>query len=77
MVWLLVFSIYAAPSNAVNWNGPWTLGESKLMDQHFGTEADCRNSAVQFIGRMHQRMLAPMRFKCVGVPATLPVNAPR
>ena len=25
-VWLLVFSIYAAPPTAVDWDGPWTLG---------------------------------------------------
>ncbi len=77
MIWLLVLSIYAAPPNAVNWNGPWTHGESRLMEQHFGSEAEYRNSAIQFIGKMHQGMLAPMRFKCIAVAAGLPVNAPR
>ena len=77
MIWLLVFSIYAAPANAVDWNGPWALGDSKVIGQGFKSEAECRNSAVQFIGRMQQGMLAPMRFKCVAVAAGLPVNAPR
>ena len=77
MVWLLVFSIYAAPSNAMNWNGPWTLGESRLMEQHFGSEAECRNSAIQFIGKLHQSMLAPMRFQCVRIEGALPKGAPR
>ncbi len=77
MLWLLVFSIYAAPSDAVDWNGPWKLGTSRVLGSPFQSEAECRNSAIQFIGKMHQGMLAPMRFKCVGVEASLPVGAPR
>jgi hypothetical protein len=77
MVWLMVFSVYAAPANAVNWDGPWRLGMSRAAEQTFTSEADCRNYAIQFIARMHQGMLAPMRSKCVSVDATLPKGAVR
>ena len=43
MVWLMVFVIYAAPGNAVDWNGPWKFGTSSAADQVFQSEADCRN----------------------------------
>jgi hypothetical protein len=39
--------------------------------------ADCRSYAIQFIGKMHQGMLAPMRFKCVAFEASLPKGAQR
>ena len=77
MKWLLVIAVYAAPPNAVNWDGPWELGLTKLMDQQFTSEAECRNYAVQFIGKMHQGMLAPMRYRCVPFEAGLPKGAPR
>ena len=77
MMWLLVFSIYAAPDNATNWDGPWKHGESRVLGSPFRSEAECRNSAIQFIGKMHEGMLAPMRFKCVGIEAALPKGAPR
>jgi hypothetical protein len=77
MVWLMVFVMYAAPDNAVDWNGPWKFGMSRAPDQVFQSEADCRNYAIQFIGRMHQGMLAPMRFKCVAFESSLPKGAQR
>lgn len=77
MVWILVFSIYAAPSTAVDWNGPWKLGMSRVVGSPFKSEAECRNSAIQFIGKMHQGMLAPMRFKCVEIEEFLSKGAPR
>lgn len=77
MLWLMVFVVYAAPDNVVDWNGPWKFGMSRTADQVFQSEADCRSYAIQFIGKMHQGMLAPMRFKCVAVEASLPKGAPR
>ena len=77
MVWLLVIGIYAAPGNAVNWDGPWRLGMSQALDQRFSSEAECRNSAIQFMGKMHEGMLAPIRFRCVSIDAALPKGAPR
>jgi hypothetical protein len=77
MKWLLVLAVYAAPPDAVDWDGPWELGMTKLLDQQFDTEAECRNFAVQLIERMHKGMLAPMRYRCVGVESGLPKGAPR
>jgi hypothetical protein len=50
MIWLLVINIYAAPSDSVNWNGPWNLGTSRLMERSFQSEPECRNTAIQLIG---------------------------
>ncbi len=77
MVWLMVFVLYAAPSNATNWNGPWKFGMSRVAAQEFQSEADCRSYAIQFIGKMHQGMLAPIRFRCVSIEGSLPEGAPR
>ena len=77
MIWLVVLNFYAAPPNAVDWNGPWKLGTSRINDRQFATEAQCRNAAIELVGQMHQGMLAPIRFKCVGIAAGLPVDAPR
>lgn len=77
MVWLLVLVVYAAPPDAVDWDGPWDIGMTRVVDTHFKSEAECRNAAIEMIGRLHQGMLAPMRFRCVPVDATLPKGAPR
>lgn len=77
MVWLLVLVVYAAPANAVDWDGPWKFGMTHVVEDQFATEAACRNSATQTIGRLHQGMLAPIRYRCVAVPAGLPKGASR
>lgn len=77
MKWLLVITIYFAPPNAVDWDGPWAYGESHLMEEQYSSEAECRNTAIQFIARLHEGMLAPIRFRCVPVEAGLPQGAPR
>ncbi|GAC1520072.1 MAG: hypothetical protein NVS2B16_26880 [Chloroflexota bacterium] len=77
MVWILLFGAYAAPMNAVNWDGPWRLDMTKTVDRKFTSEAECRNTAIQFIAKMHEGMLAPMRYKCVSLDALLPRGAPR
>lgn len=77
MVWLMILTIYVAPEGAVDWDGPWSLGKTHLVEQQYSSEAACRNSAIQLIAKLHEGMLAPIRFKCVAVPAGLPVGAPR
>ncbi|TMM50251.1 hypothetical protein [Qipengyuania marisflavi] len=77
MKWVLIFMIYAAPVDAVDWDGPWTFGSTHLVEEPFNSEAECRNEAVQAIGRIHQGMLAPVRYRCVQVEAGLPEGAPR
>lgn len=77
MKWLMILVVYAAPPDAVDWDGPWEFGMTHLVEEQFETEAECRTSAVQMIGRIHQGMLAPIRFRCVPVEAALPKGAPR
>jgi hypothetical protein len=76
-VWIVLLVVYSAPPNAVNWSGPWTQGMTMAGKDFFETEADCRNYAISWIGRIHQGMLAPIRFQCVPFPASLPKGAPR
>jgi hypothetical protein len=77
MVWLLILVVYQAPADAVDWNGPWKFGMSQASKPTFQSEAECRNAAIEAIGRIHQGMLAPIRFRCVSVESGLPKNAPR
>ena len=77
MIWLMVFWVYAAPNSAVNWDGPWNFGMSRTLDTTFRDEASCRNAAITFIAKMHEGMLAPMRFRCIPIQGSLPKGAPR
>lgn len=77
MVWLMVIVIYQAPPQSVDWDGPWKFGKAKMIEQQFATEAECRNSAVQLIGRLHQGMLAPVRYRCLPVDGALAKGAQR
>lgn len=76
--WVIVMLVYAAPANAVDWNGPWSKGMTVAGKEFFRTEAECRNEGIQWIARVHAGgMLAPARFQCVPFPDSLPVGAPR
>ncbi len=77
MKWILVLAIYAAPSNAVDWNGPWTFGMNHAVDSAFKSESACQAGAKQLIKKMHEGMLAPIRYQCVAFPGGLPKNASR
>lgn len=77
MVWLLVLVIYAAPEDAVDWDGPWKLGMTKIVETQYHSEAECRNTAIELIGNLHHGMLAPIRYRCVEVPGNLPKGASR
>ncbi|GMN12779.1 hypothetical protein MTsPCn7_05550 [Altererythrobacter sp. MTPC7] len=77
MKWVLVFVVYAAPVDAVDWDGPWEVGMTRMVEEPFNSQAECRNAAIQTIGRIHQGMLAPIRYRCVPVEARLPKGAPR
>ena len=77
MKWYLVLFVYAAPPDAVNWDGPWTADISHAVEGQYDSEADCRNDAVRMIGKLHEGMLAPIRYRCIPMPATLPKGAPR
>ena len=77
MNWLLVLIVYAAPPNAVDWDGPWTFGMTHVVEEPYSSEAECRTSAVEMIRRLHEDMRAPIRFRCVSVESGLPAGAPR
>ena len=79
MHWFLIFHIYVAPADAVNWEGPWTLDDKPALtaDRYYNSQAECEAMAKKFIDKMHEGMLAPMRYNCVGIPASLPKGAPR
>jgi len=77
MKWILVLVVYAAPADAVDWDGPWEFGMTQIVETPYSSEAECRNSAIELIGRVHQGMLAPIRFRCVEMPASLPAGASR
>ena len=77
MVWTLILAVYLAPANAVDWDGPWKVGKTFHPEKFYQSEAECRTDAIEIIGRLHQGMLAPIRFRCVALTAGLPAGAPR
>jgi hypothetical protein len=77
MMWILVFALYQAPADAVDWDGPWTFGKTFTSEKQFQSEAECRSAAVKTIGRIHQGMLAPIRYRCINMQASLGKGAPR
>ena len=78
MKWLLIIGFYAVPPDAVDWDGPWKLGMTKMLeDERFVSEAECRYRAIMLIADLHKKMLAPIRFRCVSINAGLPEGASR
>ena len=78
MVWFLVFHIYVAPAEAVDWDGPWTIDDKPLfVARYFNSKAECDAAAKKVIDKMHEGMLAPMRYNCVAVSPSLPKGATR
>jgi len=75
-IWIMVLSIYVAPSESVDWDGPWKFEKPRVQEQTFNTEIECRSYAVHFIGRLHQVMTVPMRFKCVSFDASIHKGEP-
>ena len=79
MVWFLVFHIYVAPADAVDWKGPWALDDKPAItaERYFNIQEECETVAKKFIKKMHEGMLAPMRYNCISIPSSLPEGAPR
>jgi hypothetical protein len=79
MVWFLIFHVYVAPADAVNWNGPWALDDKPMLtaERYFHSQAECDAMAKKVIDKMHEGMLAPMRYNCVGIASSLPKGALR
>lgn len=72
-VWVMVMVVYAAPSDAVDWHGPYTrdkvIAGGKLP--FFGSESECKREAQNKINQIHTMMLAPLIFRCVSFPESL------
>lgn len=77
MKWLLILIVYAAPADAVDWNGPWSFGMTHLVETPFESEKACRDAADAVIAKVHEGMKAPIRYRCVAVDDALPKDAPR
>ena len=76
-MWLLIIALYAAPPDAVNWQGSWELGMTKLVDHHFESEAECLVHGLDIKSKLNEGMLSPVRFHCISISSGLPAGAPR
>ena len=76
-MWLLLIAIYVAPPDAVNWQGSWELGITRLMEQHYETEKACLSGGEELKARLNEGMLAPVRFHCIQLPGELPAGIDR
>ena len=77
MVWILVSLVYLAPATATDWKGPWKIGKPDIAAEPYKSEAECRREAVRLIDSEHRHGFhVPMRFRCIAIPASLPVGAP-
>jgi len=70
-VWVSVLVAYLAPA-AVDWRGPWTRGEIVASKNFYRSEAACKKETEAAIARMHQDMKAPVLYRCVQFPESLP-----
>lgn len=69
--WVAVLLVYSAPSNAVNWHGPWAKGMTIAGRNFYPSEASCEADTEAWIARVHQGMKVPTKFRCVPFPETL------
>ena len=76
-IFILVMSVYVAPPDAVDWNGPWEHGLVQHMNHKFKSESECLSAAAILKQQMQKGMLAPLRFACVAFDQSLPEGAPR
>lgn len=79
MLWFLIFHVYVAPADAVSWDGFWRLDDKPMLtaDRYFSSQAECEATAEEFIDKMNEGMLAPIRYNCLGIPSSLPKEAAR
>ena len=76
-MWLLLIAIYMAPADAVNWQGTWELGMTKLIEQRYESERACLDKGREIKARLNEGMLAPVRTHCIEVAGGLPKGAAR
>ena len=75
MKWVLLFVVYAAPDDAVNWNGPWEAGMVQASEAFFDSFQSCKAEGKRIKDRIHEGMRAPIRYHCVPVDAELAEGA--
>jgi hypothetical protein len=71
-VWVAVMVIYQAPSDAIDWRGPWTRSEAFVNPAFFQSEAECHQSSEQLIRKMNEGMKAPIQYQCAPFSESLP-----
>ena len=72
MTWVAVLLAYQAPSDAVDWRGPWTRGTTIAGKNFFASEAECRADTEARIGKIHEAMKAPILYRCVPFQESIP-----
>lgn len=76
-MWILLLIVYASPAAQTDTNGPWGLWQVHASSQFYASQAACRNTAIRVIGRAHEGMLVPIRYRCIPAPAMLPTGSLR
>ena len=76
-MWFLLVAIYTAPADAVNWQGSWELGITRLKEQGFESEAACLSAGAELKANLNEGMLAPVRYHCIKLPSQLPAGIDR
>ena len=75
-VWILLMSVYVAPPDGENWDGPWKhLMTMKMYDetQKFASKRECEAAGNTLKKKIREDgILAPHRIKCVSFDSTLP-----
>ena len=77
IMWLLIIAIYVAPPDAVNWQGSWELGMTKLAENHFESKAKCLQRGIDIKAKLNEGMLAPVRVHCISIARGLPAGTQR
>lgn len=70
-MWLLILLVYVAPTDAVNWNGPWKLGKAEVIGNDFKDEDACLRGGRMIQTILAEDMRAPVRYKCIQVKDTI------
>ena len=70
-MWLLVILVYFAPPDAVDWQGSYELGISRIHQENFTTEKSCQDKGEAIKTVFNEGALAPFRYRCLEVPSQI------
>lgn len=68
-MWILIYLIYFAPPDAVDWQGSYELGISRIHQERFTTERSCLDEGEKVQAIFNEGALAPFRYRCLEVPS--------